>query len=273
MDITIAGNRVHLHDGGRNLPREALARQPVIVFIHGARQNHSCWMLQSRWFAHHGFSVLAPDLPGHGGSAGEVLPSVEAMAHWVEALLDTMRIGQAHLVGHSMGSLITLELAARAPERVLSATLLGASLPMPVSPVLLDMTRDDETSAAEMVNDWSYSAAARFGGSRLPGLWMSGMNKRLMERQKRGVFHADLAACNAWQRPMESLGGITTPTLVIAGGQDRMTPLKAGRAIASALPQARLLVLPGSGHALMMERPDEVLDALRDFIGARARQA
>ena len=273
MDITIAGNNVHLHDGGRNLAREALARQPAVVFIHGARQNHSCWMLQSRWFAHHGFSVLAPDLPGHGGSAGEVLPSVEAMADWIGALLDATGVERAHLVGHSMGSLVTLELAARVPQRVLSATLIGASLPMPVSPVLLDMTRDDETKAAEMVNDWSYSAAARFGGSRLPGLWMSGMNKRLMERQKRGVFHADLSACNAYRRPMESLSGIATPTLVIAGGQDKMTPLKAARAIVSAIPRSRLLILPGSGHALMMERPDEVLDALRDFIGECARQS
>src|SRR5437868_8841070 len=94
------------------------AALPTIVFIHGAQNDHSVWALQTRYFAHHGFGVLAVDLPGHGRSKGAPLTSVEAMADWLLALLDTAGAGQAMLVGHSMGSLIALEAAHRAPQRV-----------------------------------------------------------------------------------------------------------------------------------------------------------
>jgi pimeloyl-ACP methyl ester carboxylesterase len=266
MNITIAGHATYLYNGGKNPRPEDIPAAPVVVFIHGAQQDHSCWTLQSRWFGYHGYSVLAPDLPSHGSSAGAPLPSVEATADWVATLLDTLKVGQAHIVGHSLGSLIALEFAARNPSRTKSFTLIGPALPMPVAPVLLDAARDDEPRAADMVNDWSYSASGQIGGNRVPGLWMPGINKRLMERQKPGVFHADLSACNAYHRALESLATIEPPALVIAGSQDKMTSPKIARAIASTLPNARLTTLAGSGHALMAERPDEVLDALRYFV-------
>lgn len=269
MRLMVAGRSVHLYNGGKNPAPDALARQPAVVFVHGVQQDHSCWTQQSRWFGHHGYGVLAPDLPGYGKSAGDALRSIEALADWIAALLDAAGIAQAHVVGHSMGSLVALEFAVRHPARALSAALIGAALPMPVAPALLGAARDDEARAAEMVNDWSFSAAGQFGGNRVPGLWMLGVNKRLMARQKPGVFHAGLAACNAYGRTLESLATIAAPVLVIAGGRDRMTSPKAARAIAAAIPGARFVVLPGSGHAMMAERPDEVLDALGDFIGGQ----
>lgn len=136
---------------------------------------------------------------------------------------------------------------------------------MPVADLLLDAARDDEPRAAAMVNGWSYSPQGQIGGNTVPGLWMLGMNERLMARQQPGVFHTDLAACNAYTLPLESLTALICPVLVIAGGADRMTPLKATRALTTAIPGGRLTVLPGSGHALMAERPDGVLDALWDF--------
>lgn len=266
MEIKVAGQTAYIYNGGKKLTADAVAQQPVVVFIHGAEQDHSCWVLQSRWFAHHGFSVLAPDLPGHGRSAGEPLPTVEALADWVIALLDTLGVAQAILIGHSMGSLVALEAAVRFPQRVARTALLGPSLPMPVSQALLDASRDDEARAAEMINTWSYSASGQIGGNTVPGLWLLGMNKRLMERQNKGVFHVDMNACNAYVRAPESLGGITAPLLVIAGSQDRMTSPKAAKALLGFIPGARLVSIEGSGHALMAERPDAVLNALRDFV-------
>lgn len=269
MQITVNGQSTYVYTGGKKLAPEAVGNQPVVVFIHGAQQDHSCWVLQSRWFAHHGFSVLAPDLPGHGQSAGEPLPSVEAIADWITALLDVLGVAQAAIVGHSMGSLVTLELAVRHAARVKQAVLIGTSLPMPVAPMLLDAARDNEPKAAAMINDWSYSAAGQIGGNTVPGLWLLGVNQRLMERQKRGVFHADLAACNAYTRPLDSLAAITAPVLVVAGSQDKMTSPKVAKAVLAAIPGARLASIEGSGHALMAERPDAVLDALIAFL-ARA---
>lgn len=262
MNIDVGGQGAYIYTGGKR-PDTAL---PVVVFIHGAQQDHSCWALQSRWFAHHGFAVLAPDLPGHGRSAGEALPSIEALADWVVALLDMLGIARAAVVGHSMGSLVALELAVRHGGRIERVALLGTALPMPVSPVLLDASRDNEAKAAAMINAFSYSAAGQIGGNTVPGLWLLGMNRRLMERQKPGVFHIDMNACNAYRRTPDSLVAITAPVLIVAGSQDRMTSPKAAKALLDYMPGARLASIEGSGHALMAERPDAVLDALRGFL-------
>jgi len=240
----------------------------TIIFIHGAQHDHDCWMLQSGWFTQRGCRVLALDLPGHGKGAGDALPSIEAQAAWVAGLFDTEEgITQAHVVGHSMGSLVALELADRVPQRVRSATLVGPALPMPVSPALLEMACKDEQKAMDMINFWSFSVAGRLGHNGLPGLWMPGINKRIMERQRAGVMYADFSACNAYQRSMESLADINVPMLIIAGAQDKMTSPKVARTIAETLPQARIEVLPGCAHAMMTERPGEVLGALKKFIG------
>jgi pimeloyl-ACP methyl ester carboxylesterase len=266
MEIKVSGQTAYIYNGGRKLAADAVAQQPVVVFIHGAQQDHSCWVLQSRWFAHHGFSVLVPDLPGHGRSAGEPLASVEALADWIVALLDSLGVEQAALVGHSMGSLVAIEVAIRFPGRVAKTVLIGSSLPMPVSQALLNAARDDEPLAAEMINTWSYSASGQIGGNTVPGLWLLGMNRRLMERQKKGVFHIDMNACNAYARSPESLKDIATPLLIIVGSLDRMTSPKAAKALLGFIPGARMSSIEGSGHALMAERPDAVLDTLRSFV-------
>jgi pimeloyl-ACP methyl ester carboxylesterase len=265
MKINVAGQSTYLYNGGKHPRPEDIPAREVVVFIHGAEQDHSAWTLQSRWFGHHGFSVLAPDLPGHGQSAGPPPSSIEALADWIAALLDTLEVERAHIVGHSMGSLVTVEFALRHPRRAASIALIGTSLPMPVAPVLLDAARDDEARARKLVNNWSYSPAGQIGGNRLPGLWMLGVNTQLMARQRAGVFHDDLTACNTWRRELSSLGAIAAPTLVVIGSRDKMTSPRAGKAVQAAIPGAKRVTIPG-GHALMAERPDEVLDALRDFI-------
>jgi pimeloyl-ACP methyl ester carboxylesterase len=266
MEIIVAGQSAYLYSGGKEIDLESIAGLPVVVFIHGAAQDHSCWTPQSRWFAHHGYAVLVPDLPGHGRSGGEPLASVEALAEWVVALLDAVGARRAALVGHSLGSLVAIEAALRHRQRLEKIALLGCALPMPVSATLLEAARNDEAGAASMINNFSYSASAQLGGSAHPGLWLLGVNERLMARQNPGVLGVDLAACNAYSRALESLAAIDLPVLVVAGSHDRMAAPRASRAIAAAISGARLEVIGGSGHALMAEKPDAVLDSLREFL-------
>ena len=143
--------------------------QPSVVFIHGSGMDHTVWLMPARHFARHGYNVVALDLPGHGGSEGPALTSIDAMSEWVNALLEDLGIGEAAIVGHSMGSLVALDFAARYPTRARSLALLGTSTPMPVSDVLLDAAKNDDRAAMVMANTWSHSAPGLMGGAQKPG--------------------------------------------------------------------------------------------------------
>jgi pimeloyl-ACP methyl ester carboxylesterase len=265
MEVLVSDCSIHAYTGGRPFA----SGLPAIVFIHGAQHDHSVWGLQSRYFAHHGHGVLAIDLPGHGRSEGPLLRSIEDLAEWVVRLLDAVQVPRAALVGHSMGSLIALETAARHPQRIDRIALIGSAVPMPVADVLLDAARSEEPRAIAMINAWSYSPRARLGGNTIPGMWMVGTNRRLMQRQAEGVLHTDLAACNAYAAGLDSAARVACPALLVVGSRDQMTPPRATKPLAEALPRAQTVTIEDSGHALMAERPDGVLDALRAFLIVR----
>lgn len=262
MELHIADKTVYAYTGGKDFD----LKLPTVVFVHGGEQDHSAWGLQSRYVAHHGFGVLAVDLPGHGKSAGTALARIEDMADWIVALLDAVGVQAAILVGHSMGSLAVLECAARYPQRVLRLALLGTAFPMRVAPDLLQKTEDNEPAARDMINMWSHAAYAHYPGSPGPGFWVPGMNLRLMQRQKPGVLHADFAACNNYQAGLEAAAKVRCPTLLLLGRHDRMTPARAAQDITKTIPGAKVVTLNDCGHNLMAEKPDEVLDTLLEFL-------
>ena len=262
MILPVAGHGVYAYTGTRALS----AALPTAVFVHGAANDHSVWVLQSRYFAHHGWNVLAVDLPGHGRSGGAALTSVEAIADWLPAVLDAARVGKAALVGHSLGSLAVLECAARHAGRVTKLALLGPAAPMTVADPLLEAARRNEHLAYELITGWSYSATKQLGGNTMPGVWLTGSALRLMERTKPGVLHADLLACHEYAGALSAAGRLRCPVLAIMGERDVMAPPKNAKALIAALPAPRVVTLPDCGHALMAEQPDAVLDALRAFL-------
>ncbi|WP_153161003.1 alpha/beta fold hydrolase [Zoogloea sp. 1C4] len=264
MKLTLAGRDTYVYTGGRAFD----AARPTIVFIHGAGHDHSVWTLQSRYFATHGWNPVVPDLPGHGQSAGPQLTSIEAIADWVLALLDGLGVATATLAGHSMGSLVALQAASRAPERVRSLVLVGSVAPMPVAPPLLDATLAARDKAHRMINQWSYAPGSQLGGSSIPGLNLTAINERLMQRAAPGVLHTDMSACNAYTGGFDAAARVTCPVLLLSAAQDRMTPPKAIAPLANAFTSARKVnkvVLSGAGHAMMAEAPGAVLDAIWQF--------
>jgi len=246
------------------------ASLPTIVFIHGAQNDHSVWGLQSRWFAHHGYGVLAVDLPGHGRSGGPALASVEAMADWLLALLDAAGVRGALLAGHSMGSLVALEASMRAPGRVRGLAMLGTTYPMKVSDQLLATARDDEDAAIDMVNIWSHSSIAHKPSSPGPGFSVLGGARRLMQRMSAinpdDLFHTDFAACNAYANGEAAASAVRCPTLFIFGARDMMTPPRSTKTLTGAIAHGKVVTVD-AGHSLMAEQPDAVLDALIAFAG------
>jgi pimeloyl-ACP methyl ester carboxylesterase len=259
MQLNVNGAEVFVATGGREFD----ASLPTVVLLHGAGFDHTCWALHSRWFAHHGFGLLAPDLPAHGRSAGRPLATIAEMADWTAALLEAAGISKARLVGHSMGSLIALETAARHPAKVSALDLIGTAATMTVGPDLLKAAEANEQAAIDMVSIWGLGYQAELGGSLAPGLWMHSGAQRVLEQCKPGVLYNDLNACNAYQGALAAAAKIAAPVTLILGERDMMTPAKAGKTLAAAIANARTVVLPGAGHMMMSERPDELLAALR----------
>src|SRR3954470_19720034 len=159
MQLSINGLAVFVATGGREFDTS----QPTIVLLHGAGFDHTTWALHSRWFAHHGYGVLAPDLPGHGRSIGAPLSTIAEMADWTAALLDAVGAAKARLVGHSMGSLIALETAARHPAKVSALHLIGTAATMTVGPDLLKAAETNDHSAVDMVSIWGLGFQAELG--------------------------------------------------------------------------------------------------------------
>jgi pimeloyl-ACP methyl ester carboxylesterase len=261
MRFNVAGRNVYAYTGSRAFD----AAKPTAMFVHGAAHDHGVFALQSRYFAWHGMNAVAVDLPAHGRSDGGALASVEAIADWLQAAMDALSIERAHLVGHSMGALGALECAARHPQRVARLALLGASAPMPVSDDLLAAAERNDHVAYELINGWSFSAGGQLGGNTVPGVWMLGNSMRLMERTRDGVLANDLAACHRYANGVEAASHVRCPTLVLMGARDIMAPPRNANALVAALPDVKVVSLPDTGHSLMAERPDAVLDALRAF--------
>jgi pimeloyl-ACP methyl ester carboxylesterase len=259
MQLSVNGIETFVATGGRDFD----VSLPTIVLLHGAGFDRTTWALHSRWFAHHGFGVLAPDLPGHGRSSGAALSGIADMADWTAALLDAAGAGRARLVGHSMGSLIALETAARHPAKVSALSLIGTAATMTVGPDLLKAAEANNHSAVDMVSIWGLGFQAELGGSLAPGLWMHTGAQRVLEACRPGVLFNDLSACNGYQNALNAAAQISVPATFILGEHDMMTPAKAGKALAAAVSNSRTVVLRGAGHMMMVERPDELLAALQ----------
>ncbi len=262
MKLTVEGQSVFAATGGKEFDPSL----PAIVFLHGAGMDRTVWSLQSRYFAHHGCGVLAVDLPGHGLSEGAPLASIEAIADWLPSLLDAASIEQAAVVGHSMGAISALEFAARHPGRARAIALLGVAPSMPVHPALLEAAQANDHLAVDLVTSWAHGTTGHLGGNKSHGLWMLSGGSRLLERAAPGVLHNDLAACAAYEGGQAAAGKVTCDSLLVLGSDDKMTPFKAGAGLAGLISGAQVARIEGSGHMMMLEKPDETLAALKGFL-------
>lgn len=269
MKLIVQGREAYAYTGGKAFD----AGKPCMIFIHGALNDHSVWALQSRYLANHGFGVLALDLPGHGRSHGPALGSVEALAGWVLDLLKATGVSRAALVGHSMGSLIALEAAARLGDAATTLIMVGTAYPMKVSPALLDTAAKAPLLAIDMVNTFSHSTLGAKPSAPGPGSWLRGGARALMRRLQASyaarhdganLFHTDFSVCNGYGGGASAATEVRCPTLMVLGDSDQMTSPKATTELAGLL-RARIARV-AAGHSLMTEAPDAVLNAITSFV-------
>ncbi|WP_077035099.1 alpha/beta fold hydrolase [Pelomonas sp. KK5] len=265
MKLLVNGREAYAYTGGRAYD-PAL---PSLAFIHGAMNDHSVWTLLARSFAHHGWNVFAVDLPGHGRSEGAPADSVEACADWLWQVLDAAGVQRAALAGHSMGSLIALEAAARRPERATHLAMIGTAYPMKVSDALLNTARETPLKAIDMVNAFSHSGWAAKPSYPGPGAWLHGgaraLMRRMLDKQDAvNLFEHDFKLCDRYANGLEAAAQVRCPASLLLGSRDQMTLPKHTAPLAEAL-KARVFKLP-AGHALMAEAPEQMLSALREAL-------
>lgn len=270
MELTVHGAVTYCYTAGKAFD----PAKPTVVMIHGVLNDHSAWILQSRYLANHGWNVLAIDLPGHCRSAGEPPKTVEQAADFIAALLNAAGVQQAALVGHSWGSLIALEAAARLKQRVSHLVLIGTAYPMKVSPVLLEASERDPERGIAMINVFMRSTLAAPPSALGPGTWVRGANTALNRRvlasnSEVNLFHLGFQACDQYANGEQAIEAITCPVLFLLGKVDLMTPplaaqslIERARRTGKSVSQVELAV----GHHQMLETPDATLFALRDFL-------
>ncbi|MBI3196111.1 MAG: alpha/beta hydrolase [Rhodospirillales bacterium] len=259
MRFNVDGRAVFATTGGAPFD----PAKPAVIFLHGAGFDRTAWRLQTRFFAHHERSVLAVDFPGHGWSDGPALASIAALADWTAKLIEAAGLKSAALVGHSMGALVALDTAARHPEKVRALGLCGVATEMPVHPEMLESAKADTLKVQELMTFWGMGNALHKGGMVSPGLWLRRESLAVLSGNKPGVIHADLAACNVYKDATARAQAVKCPTVLVLGDGDLMTPAAKAKPLAAAIVGSKTVVIPNCGHFMMVERPDETLEALR----------
>lgn len=262
MNFTVDGRQAFAYTAAHALD----PARPTVVFAHGAGLDHSWFGLQSRYFGYHGRNVLALDFPGHGRSEGPPLATIAEMGDWLVRVLDAAGLQKASIVGHSMGALVALECAARHSQRIERIALLGIAYPMRVSAAFLDAARENRQDAYDMDTIWAHAPQVPLGGNPNPGMWMYGDTLARLARLAPGVLYSDLKACHEYAGGEAAAAKVKCPVQFILGRRDQMAAAKAGLAFAQTVPGAQVVQIAPSGHSLMAESPDAVLDALIGFL-------
>lgn len=247
--VTIEGEEIFytLHQGDKKQERN-------LVYIHGAGGSHLNWPPQLRRMA--GVNAHALDLPGHGRSKGVGRASIVAYRDFVAAFLQVIGLEKATLVGHSMGAAISLDFALHYPTRLGSMILIGSGARLRVAPAILNGFLQDFEATVRLVCEYAYAPDA--------SEQLMGLGCRQMLGMSPQVLHNDFLACDAFD-VTDRLGEIGCPTLVICGTEDKLTPSEYSAYLRDHIAGARLTLVEGAGHMVMLEQPEVVSQAIALF--------
>ena len=228
--------------------------------MHGSGLTHIVWSLHEQFLASKGYSILSLDLPGHGGSEGPAIKSIEEIADWIKKLMKNLKINEISFVGHSQGCLVGLEFAYRFSKLIKSLSLIGGSYELPVNTDLISYADAGDIKSVELMMKWGYEGVKKFiGGNPVQKIINS-------PRQVQEGLAVDLRACNNYKNGSKAASEINCPTLCILGDKDKMVPLNKGKQLAEKIKNSELQVLKECGHMIIFEKAFEMREIVKNFI-------
>tara|TARA_B100000315_G_scaffold19984_1_gene17587 strand:- start:1541 stop:2269 length:729 start_codon:yes stop_codon:yes gene_type:complete len=235
-------------------------KKPSILLMHGSGLTHIVWSLHEQFYTTQGYNVLSVDLPGHGNSEGPSLKSIEEISDWIKSLMNVLDIKKLIIIGHSQGSLVGIDFAARYPDLINSLVLAAGSYKMPVNQDLINYAEAGDEKAVLLMMKWGYEGSKAFiGGNPV---------KKIINsfREIREVLAVDLNACNNYKGGKESLEKINCSTLCIFGDLDKMVPLEVGNKMSSMIKNAEKKVINNCGHMIIFEKAFEMRQIVKEFL-------
>ena len=234
--------------------------KPTILLMHGSGLTHIVWSFHEQFYATSGFNVLSVDLPGHGNSEGPSLKSIEEISDWIKSLMKNLSIEKIIIIGHSQGSLVGIDFAARYPELISSLVLVAGSYKMLVNKDLIDYAEAGDEKAVLLMMKWGYEGSRAFiGGNPVKKIINS-------SREIREILSVDLNACNNYKTGKDSLKKISCPTLCIFGDLDKMVPLKVGNNMSELIKNSKTKVIQNCGHMIIFEKAFEMRKLVKEFL-------
>ena len=235
-------------------------KKPSILLMHGSGLTHIVWSLHEQFYATQGYNVLSVDLPGHGNSEGPSLKSIEEISDWIKLLMNILDINKLIIIGHSQGSLVGIDFAARYPNLINGLVLVAGSYKMPVNQDLINYAEAGDEKAVLLMMKWGYEGSKAFiGGNPVKKIINS-------SREIREVLAVDLNACNNYKGGKESLEKINCSTLCIFGDLDKMVPLEVGNKMSSMIKNAEKKVINNCGHMIIFEKAFEMRQIVKEFL-------
>jgi len=235
-------------------------KKPSILLMHGSGLTHIVWSLHEQFYATQGYNVLSVDLPGHGNSEGPSLKSIEEISDWIKSLMNVLDINKLIIIGHSQGSLVGIDFAARYPNLINGLVLVAGSYKMPVNQDLINYAEAGDEKAVLLMMKWGYEGSKAFiGGNPVKKIINS-------SREIREVLAVDLNACNNYKGGKESLEKINCSTLCIFGDLDKMVPLEVGNKMSSMIKNAEKKVINNCGHMIIFEKAFEMRQIVKEFL-------
>ncbi len=256
MIFHINNKKIHASDSGQGIDHQ----KKTIVFLHGSGLSHIVWSLTEQFFSNKNYNVLSIDLPGHGGSDGPCLESIEKIADWLEGVFSNLELKNLILVGHSQGCLEILEYVYRYKDKIEKAVFVGGSNKMPVHPDLIKLAQNGESDAVKLMMKWGYEGSKKFiGGNPIEKIIQS-------PRDISEILAIDLNACNNYTNGEEAAKTINCPTMFILGDLDKMVNLKDAKEFADSVKDSCTHVIHGSGHMIIIEKAFEMREKIFEFL-------